>query len=61
MNSEFIESRYLKVRDNAGNEFVCPMDEFDGNNRGLIDSENCVESEVVGRYGGRLKIIDTVR
>jgi len=61
MNTEPMESQYVRVRDNDGNELVCPLNEFTGNGRGLGDSEDCVESEVVGRYAGRLKVVDAVQ
>ena len=60
MNSEYMERRYVKVRDDAGNVLVCPLDDHDGIAPGIVDSEDCVENEVVGRYAGRLKIVDAV-
>ena len=66
MNAERKENRYIRVQDDSGNMIFCPLDERDGNTPSLrdgnapslVDAEDCVESEVVGRYAGRLKIVD---
>lgn len=58
MNAEYMESRYVRVEDDAGNVLVCPFDDHGGIAPGVADSEDCVENEVVGRYAGRLKIVD---
>jgi hypothetical protein len=59
MNTENTETLYVKVKDMAGNDFVCPLDELRDPKR-LSDAEleNCVEDAVVGRYAGQLKIVD---
>jgi len=50
---------YVKVKDMAGNEFVCPI--------GALkilkdlpeqDIENCVDDATVGRYAGNIKIVE---
>jgi hypothetical protein len=62
MNTENTETLYVKVKDMAGNDFVCPLDELrDPNSISDAELENCVEDAVVGRYAGQLKIVDRVR
>jgi hypothetical protein len=61
MNTENTETLYVKVKDMAGNDFVCPLDELrDPNSISDAEMEDCVENAVVGRYAGRLKIVDPV-
>jgi hypothetical protein len=59
MNKESQETLYVKVKDFAGNDFVCPLDELrDPTSISEAEMENCVEDAVVGRYAGQLKIVD---
>ena len=58
MISEMTESRYVRVKDDAGNVLVCPLNDNEEIGPAIADSEDCIESEVVGRYAGRLKIVD---
>jgi len=59
MNKESQETLYVKVKDFAGNDFVCPLDELrDPTGISEAEMENCVEDAVVGRYAGQLKIVD---
>ena len=59
MNTENTETLYVKVKDVAGNDFVCPLDELrDPSSLSDVEMENCVEDAVVGRYAGRLKMVD---
>ena len=52
-------SLYIRVKDEKGNAFICPIDS-------LIDTEkateeelaNCVDDAVVGRYAGNIDIVD---
>jgi len=58
MNTEFNENLYVKVKDMAGNEFVCPLNELrDASKISDAELENCFEGDVVGRYAGQLNII----
>ncbi len=59
MNLESNENAYVKVKDMAGNEFVCPLKEL-RDARKITDDEleNCFEGDVVGRYAGMLNIVD---
>lgn len=54
MNTEKNENVYVKVKDMAGNDFVCPLNELRD-----AELENCFEGDVVGRYAGQLKIVDS--
>lgn len=59
MNTENQETLYVKVKDMAGNDFVCPLDELkDPTSISDAELENCVEDAVVGRYAGQMKIVD---
>jgi len=50
---------YVKVKDLAGNEFVCPIGALK-NLKDLPeqDIENCVDDATVGRYAGNIKIVE---
>lgn len=61
MNTENKENLYVKVKDMAGNAFVCPLDELrDPKQLSEAELDNCVEEVVVGRYAGQIKIVDPV-
>jgi hypothetical protein len=60
MNTETNENVYVKVKDMAGNEFVCPLNGLrDARKISEAELEDCFEGDVVGRYAGLLNIIDT--
>ena len=60
MNTDIDENVYVKVKDMAGNEFVCPLNELrDASKISEAELEDCFEGDVVGRYAGLLNIIDT--
>ena len=48
---------YVRVKDRAGNEFVCPIDALKGVREvpGEI-LDNCVDDATVGRYSGNITI-----
>ena len=51
---------FVKVKDMAGNEFVCPLNELKNvKNVSEEELEDCFEGDVVGRYAGQLNIIDS--
>ncbi|MGD9310358.1 MAG: hypothetical protein PVG51_14535 [Desulfosarcina sp.] len=60
MNAEQKDDVFVKVKDMAGNEFVCPLNKL-RNVKSVSDEEleNCFEGDVVGRYAGQLKIVDS--
>jgi hypothetical protein len=60
MNTEKKDDLFVKVKDMAGNEFICPLNEL-RNVRSVSDEEleNCFEGDVVGRYAGQLNIVES--
>jgi len=60
MNDKNNENLYVRVKDYAGNEFVCPIDAL--KNPGDVSEEeleNCVDDATVNRYIGNIKIVET--
>jgi DNA gyrase/topoisomerase IV subunit B len=58
MNEDKEEQVYVKVKDFAGNEYVCPIDAL--KNLKEVSEEvldNCVDDATVGRYAGNIKIV----
>ena len=58
MNEDKEEQVYVKVKDFAGNEYVCPIDAL--KNMKEVSEEvldNCVDDATVGRYAGNIKIV----
>ena len=60
MSKEKNDDLFVKVKDMAGNEFVCPLNEL-RNVKNVSDEEleNCFEGDVVGRYAGQLNIVES--
>jgi hypothetical protein len=60
MSTEKKDDLFVKVKDMAGNEFVCPLNEL-RNVKSVSDEEleNCFEGDVVGRYAGQLNIVES--
>lgn len=57
--SEQREDVFVKVKDMAGNEFICPLDAL--KNRKEVteeELENCVDDATVGRYAGNIDVAD---
>ncbi len=53
------EQVYVRVKDRAGNEVVCPLDALKGLkevSEEILD--NCVDDATVGRYAGNIKVKD---
>lgn len=51
------EQVYARVKDRAGNEFVCPIEALKGVKEvpeEILD--NCVDDATFGRYAGNIKI-----
>ncbi len=49
---------YVKVKDVAGNEFVCPIDALKNINEVTEEVlDNCVDDATVGRYSGNIKVM----
>lgn len=52
------ENVFVKVKDMAGNEFVCPLTELrDARKISDTELESCFEGDVIGRYAGQLNIV----
>jgi hypothetical protein len=50
---------YVRVRDGAGNLFLCPLDALKDPKEATDEElENCVDDAVVGRYAGEIKVLD---
>jgi hypothetical protein len=59
MTKKHEDDVFVKVKDMAGNEFVCPLNELrDAKNVDAEELENCFEGDVVGRYAGQLNIVN---
>jgi len=59
MSDQNSQDVYVKVKDMAGNEFVCPLKELrDARKISDDELENCFEGDVVGRYAGLLNIVE---
>ena len=53
------DSLYVKVKDGTGNDFLCPIDALvDPKDATEEELANCVDSAVVGRYAGDVKVVD---
>jgi len=51
------EDLYVRVKDMAGNEFVCPIDALKNQEElSEVDLENCVDDATVKRYSGNINI-----
>ena len=52
------DNRYVRVKDPAGNEFLCPLDALkDVKDATDEELENCVDDGTVGRYAGDIKVV----
>jgi hypothetical protein len=58
MNEDKEQQVYVKVKDFAGNEYVCPIDALKNLKEVSEDVlDNCVDDATVGRYAGNIKIV----
>ncbi len=52
------ESLNVRVKDQAGNDFICPIESLiDPEKATEEELENCVDDAVVGRYAGNIEIV----
>lgn len=59
MDKEKSEDQFVKVKDMAGNDFVCPLNELrDPKSISETELENCFEGDVIGRYAGQMNIVN---
>jgi hypothetical protein len=50
---------WVRVKDDAGNAFICPLNALKDQNLATDEElENCVDDAVVGRYAGNIEKID---
>jgi hypothetical protein len=50
---------YVRVKDEAGNPFLCPIDALKDVGKATDeDLENCVDNAVAERYAGEFKVAD---
>ena len=48
---------WVRVKDNAGNEFICPLNALKDRQSATEDElDNCVDDAVTGRYAANLDI-----
>ncbi len=48
---------YVRVKDKAGNEFICPIDALkDRAEASEEELDNCVDDAVAGRYAGNITV-----
>ncbi|MDJ0722224.1 MAG: hypothetical protein QNJ04_11360 [Desulfobacterales bacterium] len=48
---------WVRVKDNAGNEFICPLDALkDRKSATEEELDHCVDDAVTGRYAAKLDI-----
>ncbi|MDJ0912524.1 MAG: hypothetical protein QNI95_03085 [Desulfobacterales bacterium] len=53
------DHKYVRVKDGAGNDFICPIDALkDANTATDEELENCVDDATVGRYAGNIDIVN---
>lgn len=59
MTKESDNDVFVRVKDGAGNEFVCPLSGLrDVKDVSEDELEDCFDGDVVGRYAGTLNIVD---
>ena len=53
------DNRYVRVKDMAGNEFLCPIGALK-KAKDVSDEEleNCVDRATVGRYAGNINVVE---
>jgi len=60
MENNMVEQKkeiWVKVKDSAGNEFICPISALKHRDSATEEElSNCVDDGVVGRYAGNLDI-----
>jgi hypothetical protein len=58
MESANKKYKYLKAKDKAGSEFLCPLDALKSISEATEEElAECVEEVVVGRYSGDIEIV----
>ena len=50
---------YVRVKDGAGNQFLCPIDALKDVREATVEElENCVDNAVAEHYAGEIKVAD---
>jgi hypothetical protein len=50
---------YVRVKDRAGNSFLCPIDALKDPKEATDEElENCVDDAVVARYAGEIEVLE---
>jgi len=50
---------YVRVKDGAGNQFLCPIDALKDAEKAMEQElENCVDNAVAERYAGEIKVVE---
>jgi hypothetical protein len=53
------DNLYVRVKDGAGNEFLCPIDALKDPKKATEEEiKNCVDDATVGRYAGDIEVVD---
>jgi len=57
-DKEAQSKKYVRLKDKAGNEFLCPLDALKSVSKATPEElAECVEGDVVGRYAGDIEIV----
>jgi hypothetical protein len=50
---------YVRVKDGAGNQFLCPLEALKDIKKATDEEmENCVDNAVAERYAGEMKVVE---
>ena len=59
MKAEYDENVFVRVKDMAGNDFLCPLNALrDAKSVSEAEWDNCFEGDVVERYAGLIDIVE---
>lgn len=59
MSEKAKNDKYVRVKDYAGNEFLCPINALKNpKDVSEEDLEDCVDDATVGRYSGNIDIVE---
>ena len=52
------KSLYVRVKDQTGNDFICPIDSLIGPEKAMEEElKNCVDDGTVGLYAGNIEVV----
>ena len=59
MSAQERKTLYVRVKDGAGNQFLCPIDALKDIQKATEQElENCVDNAVAERYAGEIKVVE---